>query len=82
MRVIGLSIVGIACALWASLAGASSPLSHDLAEPELLLFDPVPMVISATWTEKSPLDAPNAATGITAPDVHASGATSPPQRLR
>ena len=82
MRVIGLSLVGIVGALWASLAGADHRSRYNRAEPELLLFDPVPMVMSATWAEKSALDASNAATGIMDPDIHASGATSPPQRLR
>lgn len=55
-------------------SGPAAAADRDLA-PEELLFAEVPVVVSATRTERSLRDVPSAVTVITAEEIRASGAT-------
>jgi iron complex outermembrane receptor protein len=74
----------LTCALlvvgpWAYSANAV-PADGDFS-PETMLFDEIPVIVSATRVEQSLLDVAKAVTVITADEIEASGATSIPELL-
>jgi iron complex outermembrane receptor protein len=67
--------------LWVLLGSAvplpAAPASTEPdAAPELLLFGEIPVVVTATRTERSVLEVPDAVSVIDAEEIRASGATS------
>jgi iron complex outermembrane receptor protein len=62
------------------LAAIATATDEDFA-PETMLFDDIPVIVSATRTEESLLDVPNSVTVITDDEIRASGATSLPELL-
>jgi iron complex outermembrane receptor protein len=60
----------------------SATQSGSEVSPEALLFEEIPVVVSATRTERSLADVPNALTVITAEEIRDSGATSLEEALQ
>ena len=81
MRSLILILMLIAAASIVSLTAQAALAADEFGSPEALLFQEIPVVISATRTERSMLDVPNAVTVITAEEIRASGATSIVQML-
>jgi iron complex outermembrane receptor protein len=62
-------------ALLVGVASAPATAAEGDFSPEALLFAEVPVVVSATRTERSLRDVPSAVTVVTAEEIRASGAT-------
>ncbi len=72
--------LSLAVVLWTTLALLGAPESLAAQDrgpsPELMLFEEIPMVVTATRTARSARDVPSAVTVITSADIKAAGATT------
>ena len=70
--------MSLTVSLWMTLALLAAPesLAAQDTSPELMLFEEIPIVVTATRTARSVRDVPSAVTVITSEDIKASGATT------
>lgn len=76
MRSLAIWMIATAMSVLIPWVGSASESGRSGLGPEMVLFNDLPDVWSATRTLRSPLDVPNEVTVITAEDIRASGATS------